>query len=195
MPSSCAVLGGFVIGAQISLLRQHSPNAKSQQVLCTLSMPRVHWQPWLFLGCFYKCSAAAEMGVVWPQDMAENWGLCPFWEEGDGSPRTTMRIGPRPTFIPSGILIHTAVWPHQIWAEIWGAVPLGAGAVSASTTMLPGPRPTIVPSGILIHPTVWPQQRKFGSGDVPPFLGEGELGPQLTQCRLGRGLPPYQVAS
>ena len=27
-----------------------------------------------------------------------------------------------------------------------------------------------------------------------PFRG-GELGPHLTQCRLGRGLPPYQVAS
>jgi len=26
-----------------------------------------------------------------------------------------------------------------------------------------------------------------------PF--RGELGPYLTQCRLGRGLPPYQVAS
>ena len=27
------------------------------------------------------------------------------------------------------------------------------------------------------------------------LLGEGDLGPHLTQCRLGRGLPPYQVAS
>ena len=27
-----------------------------------------------------------------------------------------------------------------------------------------------------------------------PF-GEGELGPRLTQCGLGRGLLPYQVAS
>ena len=113
MPSSCAVLGGFAIGAQISLLRQHSPNAKSQQVLCTLSMPRVHWQPWLFLGCFYKCSAAAEMGVVWPQDMAENWGLCPFWEGGAGFPCNTMRSGPRLTFVPSGILIHPAVWSQH----------------------------------------------------------------------------------
>jgi len=26
-------------------------------------------------------------------------------------------------------------------------------------------------------------------------LAEGELGPHLTQCRLGQGLPPYQVAS
>jgi len=28
---------------------------------------------------------------------------------------------------------------------------------------------------------------------VPLFVGD--LGLQLTQCRLGRGLPPYQVAS
>jgi len=26
-------------------------------------------------------------------------------------------------------------------------------------------------------------------------LSVGELGRHLTQCRLGRGLPPYQVAS
>jgi len=34
--------------------------------------------------------------------------------------------------------------------------------------------------------------RKLGA--LPPF-GEGELGPHLTQCRLGRGLSSYQVAS
>ena len=28
-----------------------------------------------------------------------------------------------------------------------------------------------------------------------PFLEEGELGPHLAQCDLGRGLPPCQVAS
>jgi len=30
-------------------------------------------------------------------------------------------------------------------------------------------------------------------GDCVPFR-RGQLGPRLTQCRLGRGLPPYQVA-
>ena len=35
--------------------------------------------------------------------------------------------------------------------------------------------------------------RKLGS--VPPFLGGGELGLHLTQGRVGRGVPPYQVAS
>jgi len=31
-------------------------------------------------------------------------------------------------------------------------------------------------------------------GCSAPFRGGG-LGPHLTQCHLGRGLPPYQVAS
>jgi len=36
--------------------------------------------------------------------------------------------------------------------------------------------------------------RKLGA--VPAFVFlPGELGPHLTQSRLGRGLPPYQVAS
>jgi len=35
--------------------------------------------------------------------------------------------------------------------------------------------------------------RKLGAA-MPPLFGGG-LGPNLTQCRLGRGLPPYQVAS
>jgi len=34
--------------------------------------------------------------------------------------------------------------------------------------------------------------RKLGS---VPIWGRGELGPHVTQCRLGHGLPPYQVAS
>jgi len=34
--------------------------------------------------------------------------------------------------------------------------------------------------------------RKLGA--LLPF-GEGELGSHVTQCRLGRALPPYQVAS
>ena len=35
--------------------------------------------------------------------------------------------------------------------------------------------------------------RKLGEGCAP--LGEGHLGPHLTQCGQGRGLPPYHVAS
>jgi len=37
--------------------------------------------------------------------------------------------------------------------------------------------------------------REFGGGGSAPLLGRGERGPHLTQSRLGRGLPPYQVTS
>jgi len=82
--------------------------------------------------------------------------LSPFFG-GHGCPSKTMWPGPRPTAIPSGILIHPAVWPQQTWAENWAAVPLLGGTGFPSNTMWPGQRPTSVPSFILIHPTVWPQ--------------------------------------
>ena len=51
--------------------------------------------------------------TVWPQMIwAEKWGECytHFW--GDGSPSNTMRPRPRPTSMPSCILIHPTVWPQ-----------------------------------------------------------------------------------
>ena len=103
--------------------------------------------------------------AVWPQQTwAENWGLCPFLAgRGAGSRLTqcrhqTVSPGLSPTSIPSGILIHPAIWPQQIWAKNWGLCPCGGGGGGfLSNTVLPGLRPTCMPSFILIHPTVWPQ--------------------------------------
>jgi len=39
-------------------------------------------------------------------------------------PSNTKWPGPRPTSIPSGTLVHPAVWPQQTLAENWGTVPL-----------------------------------------------------------------------
>jgi len=39
-------------------------------------------------------------------------GLCPLFGEGAGSPSNTMLPGPRPTCMPSFILIHLTVWPQ-----------------------------------------------------------------------------------
>jgi len=52
--------------------------------------------------------------------MGENWGLSPFGVGGAGTPSNTMWPRPMPTSVPSGILIHPAVWPRQTWAENWG---------------------------------------------------------------------------
>ena len=113
----------------------------------------------------------------------------PLLGEGAGSPCNTMRPGPKPTFMPRGILIHPAVWSQQTWAENWGreAVPLfwGGGAGSPSSTMWPGPRPTSVPSGIL---NLDPCSRlakidivlKLGGGALPPFWGKGAGSPSNT---------------
>jgi len=46
--------------------------------------------------------------------------LCPFpWGGRAGSPFNTMSPEPRPTSAPSGILIHTAIWPQQTWAVVY----------------------------------------------------------------------------
>jgi len=67
-------------------------------------------------------------------DMGRKLGLCPhLWGVGAGSPSNTMSLAPMPTSLPSSILIHPDIWPKQIRAENWGAVPLwGRGAGSPS---------------------------------------------------------------
>ena len=66
-----------------------------------------------------------------------------------------MRPGPRSTSVPSGILINSAVWPQQTWAENGGyyAHFLGRGAASQCNTMSSGARPASVPSGMFTDPT------------------------------------------
>jgi len=85
-------------------------------------------------------------------DMGQNVGCAvPLFWGGAGSPSNTMSPGLKSTSVPSGILIHPAVWLQQTWAKNWGWVH------SSSNTVWPGPRPSYILSGILIHPTVWPQ--------------------------------------
>ena len=49
-----------------------------------------------------------------------------------------------------------------------------------------------MPSGILVHAAIWPKQIWAENGGYAP-LGEGELGPHLTQCGKGRGLPAWNA--
>ena len=91
-------------------------------------------------------------------DMGRKLGALPLLGEGVGSPSSTMSLGLRPASLPSGILIHPAIWAQQIWLKIGGGLcPFGGcRAWSLSDTMWPGARPTCMPGFILIHPTVWP---------------------------------------
>jgi len=131
--------------------------------------------------------------------------LAPFGGGEAGSPSNSMSLGLKPTSVPSGILIHPAIWPHQIWAEYWdrygrklcGPSPFGVGgAATPSNTMSLGLRPTSLPSFISIYPAIWSQQIRAENwwGSVP-LLGEAELSPRVTQCGWGQGLPACQVSS
>ena len=60
-----------------------------------------------------KCWAVAEMGIRLAT-INMGWTFAPF---AGGGPHLTLCPGPRPAFLPSGILIHLAVWPQLTWAE------------------------------------------------------------------------------
>jgi len=76
-------------------------------------------------------------------------GLCPLFG-GAGSQSNTMWPGLRPTSVPSGILIHPAVWPQQTWAKNWGLFPFfwggELGPHLAQCGLDQGPPPCQVPS-------------------------------------------------
>jgi len=114
---------------------------------------------------------------------------------GAGCPSNTMWPGPRPTFVPSGILIHPAVG-HNTWAEKWGLLsPLFWGGewvrwVPISVAWAKAYLRTkwhLDPTG---HLAITDMGRKLWGCAL---LGRWLLGPDLTQC--GRGLPPCQVSS
>jgi len=56
------------------------------------------------------------------------------WGWGAGSPSNTKSPGPRPSSIPSDILIHAAIWPQQIWAENWWLCPFRGGGAGSHLT-------------------------------------------------------------
>jgi len=61
-----------------------------------------------------KSSAVAEMGdrlVTIDMGRKVERGCCGGWVS-NGSPSNTVWPGPRPTSLPSGILIHPTVWPQ-----------------------------------------------------------------------------------
>ena len=61
-------------------------------------------------------------------------GEGPFWGRRAWSPSNTKSPWAKPSFIPSDILIHAAIWLQQIWAENWGAVPLWGGGLGPHLT-------------------------------------------------------------
>ena len=117
-----------------------------------------------------------------------------IWAEkwGGAVPRcSTVRPGPSVTSTPSGIWIHTAVWPQQTWAENWGGLlcPFWRGELWGSHLTQcghgRGPPPYQVTSCPCRCLDTTDMCRKF-SGCCAPFVVGAES--HLTECGLGRGL-------
>jgi len=113
---------------------------------------------------------------------------------GELRPHLTTSPEPRFTSLPSGILIHPFGHNRHGPELGWGDVPFFLGIAGSPLNTVAWPRPTSTSSGILVHPAVWPQRTLAENLGLCPFRG-GELVSHLTQCRVNRGLPPYQVAS
>jgi len=68
--------------------------------------------------------------------------------------------------------------------------PFREGAGSLSNTMSLELRPTTsLPSG-MIHPAICPNRYGSEIGEILPLLGEEEMGPHITQCRLAEAYLP-----
>jgi len=123
----------------------------------------------------------------------KKWGglLCPFGWVELGLHQIQCHLGQGlPTY-------QVASWSTQPFGHNrHGPKKIGEGCCAPSNTKSPGLRPSSIPSDILIHAAIWLQQiwaQNSGGGCAP--LGERQLGPHLTQCGQGQGLPAYQVAS
>jgi len=82
-------------------------------------VPIKHKVTWAkaYLHTKWHLSPSSRLATI---DIGQKLGeLCPFRGGGAGSLSNTMTRRPQPTSVPSGILIHAAVWLQQMWAENW----------------------------------------------------------------------------
>jgi len=75
----------------------------------------------------HNCSAAVEMGNrLATIDMGRKLGVVPL-QGAAGSQSNTMLPGPRPTSVPSGILIHQPFGHSRHGPKVGGCTPFGGG--------------------------------------------------------------------
>ena len=105
-----------------------------------------------------------------------------------GSPFKIMWPGQRPTSVPSGILIHPAIWPQHTWAKNWGS-----GGCAPFQGEL-GPYVCCDPEGAQQPPpTLWPISfvDKWLDGSRFHFVHCVRWGPSSPYRKGHSSLPPF----
>ena len=108
-------------------------------------------------------------------DMGQKLGVVPLFREGSWAPSNTMLPGPRPTSVPSGILIHPAFGHNRHVPKIGGGCAPFGGELGPYLTQhgRGGPMPTCLPRFILIRTTIWPQYAN--ATDRPDMTDNGPI--------------------
>jgi len=134
--------------------------------------------------------------AVWPTDTDRKikWGLCPFWRMGLGPCLTCGGgRGLRPTchvLSSASILLATI---HQRYRQT-GQTEQRSDTIGRTVLQSVAQKRFGLKSGGGAASVKYESASGGLLCGCAPSVGE-ELDPHLTQCGVGRGLPPYQVAS
>jgi len=142
-----------------------------------------------------KSSAVTEMGDRGHNRYRPKKGAVVPLTRGAGTPSKTMWPGPRSTSVrvaSSSIqpFSHNRHGPNIGWGWV---CPFFSGASWVPIVHKLAWAAAYLHTKWHLSPSTVSPQRPLAETCAP--LGEGELCSHLTQCRVGLGLPPYQVAS
>ena len=131
--------------------------------------------------------------------MGRKFGAVSLWGRGAGSSSNTMWQLKAEAYLHAKFHLdpYSRLATIDMGRKLGDLPPFGErGAGSQSNRTSLGSRPTFLPSGILIDPSSHLATTDTGQklGRAVPLWG-GDLGPRLTQCGQGRGLPTRQVSS
>ena len=123
-------------------------------------------------------------------------GGCASFGWGSWVLSNTMWPRSRPTSVPSGNFMHPAVWPQYMGQKVVGYCPPFLGVMGPHVNNVAWAEAYLCTKWHLdptSHLATTDMGRKLEEGCAR--LRRGKLGPHLTQCGLGLGLSPYQVAT
>jgi len=109
-PNSISV--GSAVFERITIVRDRETDRPTDHATPSVTIGRIYV---VVLRCslITRAQQLLRWATLWPQQSVESGGLlCPLRGGGELGPQLTLSPWPLPTFVPSGILIHSAISPQ-----------------------------------------------------------------------------------